>query len=131
MIIHESRFTYQRHGLHQLLDLGQWWEEETGHPIPLGGILAKRAIGEDLIRQVDQALRSSIEYANAHPQRAVDYIRRHAQELNNRVIQQHIALYVNDYSLDLGQDGLAAVQCLLERAEQVGIIPKSDLPLTL
>ncbi len=131
VIIHESRFTYQQHGLHQLLDLGQWWEEETGHPIPLGGILAKRSLGEERIRQVDQALRQSIEYARAHPQEAVDYIRRHAQELDDTVIRRHIGLYVNDYSVDLGDEGLAAIDCLLGKAGQIGIIPSVDLPLTL
>lgn len=131
VIIHESRFTYQQHGLHQLVDLGQWWEEETGHPIPLGGILAKRSLESERIRQVDQALRRSIEYACAHPQEAVDYIRRHAQELSDTVIRRHIGLYVNDYSVDLGDDGLAAIDCLLDKATQIGIIPKTDLPLTI
>lgn len=131
VIIHESRFTYQQYGLRQLLDLGQWWEEETGYPIPLGGILAKRSLGEERIRQVDQALRSSIEYARSHPQQATSYIRQHAQELNDAVIRRHIGLYVNDYSIDLGGEGLAAINCLLDRAEQVGIIAKTDLPLTL
>lgn len=131
VIIHESRFTYQQYGLKQMLDLGQWWEEVTGHPIPLGGILAKRSLGEERIRQVDQALRSSIEYARSYPQEATSYIRQHAQELDDSVINQHIGLYVNDYSIDLGEDGLAAVSCLLEKAEQVGIIAKTDLPLTI
>jgi len=131
VIIHESRFTYQQYGLKQLVDLGQWWEEETGHPIPLGGILAKRNLGEERIRQVDQALRRSIEYAHSHPQQATSYIREHAQELDDTVIRRHIDLYVNDYSLDLSKDGLAAIACLLARAEQIGIIPKSDLPLTI
>ena len=131
VIIHESRFTYQQYGLQQLVDLGEWWEKETGHPIPLGGILAKRTLGEEQIRQVDRSLRQSIEHAHAHPQEAVDYIRRHAQELDDRVIRQHINLYVNDYSVDLGQDGLAAIDDLLDRAARAGIIPTSDLPLTL
>jgi 1,4-dihydroxy-6-naphthoate synthase len=131
VIIHESRFTYQQYGLEQLLDLGQWWEEVTGHPIPLGGILAKRSLGEERIRLVDQTLRRSIEYARNHPHQATSYIRQHAQELDDNVINQHIGLYVNDYSIDLGEDGLAAVSCLLEKAEQVGIIAKTDLPLTI
>lgn len=131
VIIHESRFTYQQYGLKQLLDLGQWWEEKTGYPIPLGGILAKRSLGEERIREVDRALRRSIEYARNHPQEASSYIRQHAQELDETVIRQHIDLYVNDYSIDLGVDGLAAVSCLIEKAEQVGIIAKTDLPLTI
>lgn len=131
VIIHESRFTYQQYGLEKMLDLGWWWEEETGHPIPLGGILAKRSLGKARIRQVDQALRSSIEYARRHPQEATSYIRQHAQELDDTVIRQHIDLYVNDYSIDLGEDGLAAINCLLDKAEQVGIVAKTDLPLTI
>ncbi|MBW6510048.1 MAG: 1,4-dihydroxy-6-naphthoate synthase [Desulfuromonadales bacterium] len=131
VIIHESRFTYQQYGLKQMLDLGQWWEEVTGHPIPLGGILAKRSLGEERIRLVDQALRRSIEYARNHPDQATSYIRQHAQELDDSVINQHIDLYVNDYSIDLGEDGLAAIHCLLEKAEQVGIIAKTDQPLTI
>lgn len=131
VIIHESRFTYQQHGLQQLLDLGQWWEEETGYPIPLGGILAKRSLGKERIRQVDQALRRSIEYARNYPQEASSYIRQHAQELDETVIRRHIDLYVNDYSINLGKDGLAAVSCLIEKAERVGIMAKTDLPLTI
>jgi len=80
---------------------------------------------------VDQALRSSIEYARSHPQEATSYIRQHAQELDDTVIHRHIGLYVNDYSIDLGEDGLAAINCLLDKAEQVGIIAKTDLPLTI
>ncbi len=131
VIIHESRFTYQQYGLQQLLDLGQWWEEETGYPIPLGGILAKRSLGKERIRQVDQALRRSIEYARNYPQEASSYIRQHAQELDETVIRRHIDLYVNDYSINLGKDGLAAVSCLIEKAERVGIMAKTDLPLTI
>lgn len=131
VIIHESRFTYREYGLRQLLDLGQWWEEQSGHPIPLGGILAKRQLGDKCIKLVDTALRRSIEYARAHPQEAADYIRCNAQELNNEVIRQHIELYVNDYSIDLGETGLAAVSCLMDKARQIGIVPESNLPLTL
>jgi 1,4-dihydroxy-6-naphthoate synthase len=129
VIIHESRFTYQQHGLVQLLDLGQWWEEETGHPIPLGGILARRSLGGELIRRIDDALRHSITYARAHPEEAQNYIRSHAQELDADVIRRHIALYVNDFSVDLGGSGVAAIATLLERAEQRGIIPACSLPL--
>lgn len=129
VIIHESRFTYQQQGLQQLLDLGQWWEEETGHPIPLGGILARRSLGDECINRVDEALRRSIEYAGNHPDEARRYIRDNAQELEEQVIQQHIALYVNDYSIDLGERGLAAISCLMERAQGRGIIPACSLPL--
>jgi len=129
VIIHESRFTYQQHGLHQVLDLGQWWEEESGYPIPLGGILAKRSLGPKLITRIDQALRKSIEYAYANPDEPQSYIKQHSQELEEDVVRSHIGLYVNDFSLDLGNEGIKAVTCLLQRAEQRGIIPTCKLPL--
>jgi 1,4-dihydroxy-6-naphthoate synthase len=129
VIIHESRFTYQEQGLNSILDLGQWWEVETGHPIPLGGILAKRSLGQERIRMIDRALRASVEYALEHPQQPKDYIRQHAQELSESVIENHINLYVNDFSVDLGELGIRAIETLLSRAEQRGIIPRCDLPL--
>ena len=129
VIIHESRFTYQQYGLKQVLDLGQWWEQESGYPIPLGGILAKRDLGRQLIQKIDTALRQSIEYAYAHPQEPQPYIKQHAQELDNDVINNHIELYVNDFSLDLGEEGVQAVNSLLSRAEKRGIIPPCELPL--
>ncbi|TYO99202.1 1,4-dihydroxy-6-naphthoate synthase [Geothermobacter ehrlichii] len=129
VIIHESRFTYQRHGLVRLLDLGQWWEEETGCPIPLGGILARRALGPDLIRRVDAAIRRSVEHAFAHPDAPRAYILCHAQEMEETVVDRHIALYVNDFSRDLGDEGERAVRLLLQKAEERGLIPACDLPL--
>lgn len=129
VIIHESRFTYQQYGLKQVMDLGQWWEEKSGYPIPLGGILAKRSLGATLINQIDSALRQSIEYAYAHPQEPQNYIKQHAQELDDEVTRNHIELYVNDFSLDLGDEGIEAVNSLLSRAEERGIIPPCELPL--
>jgi 1,4-dihydroxy-6-naphthoate synthase len=129
VIIHESRFTYQTAGFYPVLDLGAWWEEETGLPIPLGGILARRDLGAELIGAVDQALRRSVAQARAHPEAARAYIRAHAQELDDAVIDAHIGLYVNNYSLDLGADGAQAVETLLARAGQRGLIPPCDLPL--
>lgn len=129
VIIHESRFTFLDHGLVEVLDLGRWWEGETGLPIPLGGILARRDLGTNLIEQVETALRASVEYAFTHPQETKSYIRTHAQELEEAVIEQHIGLYVNDFSLGLGTEGALAVETLLSRAEERGIIPRCDLPL--
>ena len=129
LIIHESRFTYQRAGLRKVIDLGDWWERETGRPIPLGGILAKRSLGPDLIGKIDVLLRKSVEYAFGHRAEPVAYIRRHAQEMEDEVINQHIDLYVNNYSLDIGEDGLLAVDELFRRAEKSGAIPPSDKPL--
>lgn len=129
VIIHESRFTYQQYGMKQILDLGQWWEQETGCPIPLGGILAKRSLGTETINKIDTALRHSVEYAYAHPQEPGNYIKQHAQELEEIVVRSHIDLYVNDFSVDLGNEGIRAVTALLSRAEERGIIPSSTLPL--
>lgn len=129
VIIHESRFTYRRHGLVQVRDLGRWWEEETGLPIPLGGILARRTLGAEAIRKIDDALRRSVEHAFAHPREPRRYIKEHAQELEDEVIERHIGLYVNDYSRDLGEEGERAVRTLLGRAEERGIIPPCELPL--
>lgn len=129
LIIHESRFTYPQYGLNKVIDLGEWWEQTTGHPIPLGGILARRALGTDLIVKIDQSLHQSVAYAHANPNAVRDYIRQHAQEMDDHVMQQHIALYVNDYTLDYGPDGEAAIVDLFERAEAAGIVPKSDRPL--
>lgn len=129
VIIHESRFTYQGFGLHQLVDLGQWWENETGLPIPLGGIVAKRSLGADTIRTIEQALAAGVEYARSNPAAATQYIREHAQEMNEQVCAAHIGLYVNDFSQQLGAEGEQAITELLRRAEQAGIIPASKTPL--
>ena len=131
VIIHESRFTYQQAGFHEVLDLGAWWEADSGLPIPLGGILARRDLGETTIRMADEAIRSSLEYARLQPQEPRSYIKQHAQELENEVIDAHINLYVNDFSLNLGDEGIMAVETLLSRAESRGLIPKSDKPLFL
>ena len=129
VIIHESRFTFGEYGLSQVIDLGAWWEEETGHPIPLGGILARRELGGAMHARLDRSIRSSIEYAYAHPDEVRPYIRRHAQEMDESVMQQHIDLYVNKYSIQYGEDGEAAIHDLYARAEAAGIIPASGRAL--
>lgn len=129
VIIHESRFTYQQSGLKQVLDLGQWWEKDSGCPIPLGGILARRSLGTPLINKIDAALRQSVHYAYAHPDEPRHYIKKYAQELEDEVIRSHIGLYVNDFSIDLGQEGITAITTLFQRAEDRGLIPPCDLPL--
>jgi 1,4-dihydroxy-6-naphthoate synthase len=129
LIIHESRFTYQKAGLRKIIDLGEWWEQETGMPIPLGGILARRGLGTDIIKSIDLCLKRSIEYAFANRKEPVSYIKEHSRELEDEVIEQHINLYVNDYSLDIGDDGVRAVEELFRRAEERGIIPRSAKPL--
>ena len=129
LIIHESRFTYPDYGLHEVIDLGAWWEEESGHPIPLGGILARRELGREQIERIDRSLQASVEYAFAHPEKVRDYVRAHAQEMDDRVMQAHIDLYVNDYTLDYRRDGEAAIADLLGRAEAAGIVPVAELPV--
>jgi len=129
VIIHESRFTYQGFGLHKLLDLGEWWEGETGLPIPLGGIVARRSLGRDTIAAIERALADGVEYARTHPDEAAHYICEHAQEMSAEVCAAHIGLYVNDFSSDLGDEGEKAIQCLMERAERAGIIPASRTSL--
>lgn len=122
LIIHESRFTYPGYGLSGILDLGQWWEEETGLPLPLGCIIAEKSLGSSLINTIETLVRRSVEYALAHRDKTKEYIKAHAQELADSVIEQHINLYVNNYSLDLGDEGLRAVNELLKRADHQGIL---------
>lgn len=129
LIIHESRFTYPQYGLRQVMDLGVWWEEETGHPIPLGGIVARRALGAELIGVVDRSLRASVEYAHTHPDQVRAYVAQHAQELDPAVTQAHIDLYVNEHTLDYGPAGEVAIGELLARAAWAGVVPQADLPL--
>jgi 1,4-dihydroxy-6-naphthoate synthase len=124
VIIHESRFTYQSFGLSAIIDLGDWWEKETGLPIPLGGIIARRSLGNKMIKQIDSMIKRSILYAFDNRQNPVDYIKLHSQELNDDVINQHINLYVNDFSVDLGEEGEKSVSELLARTEDAKIIPK-------
>jgi 1,4-dihydroxy-6-naphthoate synthase len=129
VIIHESRFTYQRHGLVKIVDLGEWWERETGHAIPLGGIAMRRDLGANLIRRTERTLAASVDYAHAHPEDVWPTIRRHAQEMEDDVMRQHIALYVNDFTRDYGAEGEAAIRYLLETAERLAIVPHSDQPI--
>ena len=126
VIIHESRFTYAGYGLTKLLDLGEWWENETGHPIPLGGIVARRELGRTAIAAIDHALRASVHYAFAHPAAGSGYIRAHSQEISDEVCAAHIGLYVNDFSVDLGAEGEGAITALLTRAEAAGLVPVSQ-----
>jgi 1,4-dihydroxy-6-naphthoate synthase len=131
LIIHESRFTYPEYGLVEVEDLGRWWEHETGKPIPLGGIVARRALGEETIHNVNDLIRESVRYAFDHRDEPMQYIRRHSQELSDEVVASHIGLYVNDYSLDMGEVGVEAVKTLMEIAVERGIISKPPKTLFL
>ena len=129
VIIHESRFTYGALGLCRLLDLGAWWEGETGAPIPLGGIAARRSLPTETLLALERGLTASVNHAYAFPELARDYIRAHSQEMSEEVCDAHIGLYVNDFSRTLGAEGEGAVRILLERAEAAGIIPAWSGPL--
>ena len=129
VIIHEGRFTYQDHGLSCLLDLGEWWEETTGLPIPLGCIAARRDLARETVRNVETAIRESVRYGMANHPEAMAYIAGHAQEMAPSVIDQHIRLYVNDFTLELGSEGEAAVKTLFRMAAQKGLLPKIRTPL--
>jgi 1,4-dihydroxy-6-naphthoate synthase len=129
LIIHENRFTYASKGLVKLIDLGAYWEETTGMPIPLGGIAIRRALPADIRQTVGRVLRRSVEFALDNPRQTLDYVRCHAQEMDEAVMFQHIHLYVNEYTRALGTQGRAAVQLLFERAREKGLIPDSGLAL--
>lgn len=116
LVIHEGRFTYGGYGLHCVLDLGQWWESAYGLPLPLGAIAARRDLGGDAILAVQDAIRRSLEYANANPAASRGWIREHAQEMSDEVTDSHIRTFVNDFSLDLRDEGRAAIRALLEKA---------------
>jgi len=131
LIIHENRFTYEARGLRKIIDLGEFWESETGAPIPLGGIVIRRALPDDVKRKVNRVLRRSVEYAFANRSASLPFVRQHAQEMSEDVMYKHIDLYVNQFSVDLGVDGRRAVEILFERAEATGLIPPSAQPLFL
>lgn len=114
LIIHENRFTYQDKGLVRIKDLGDHWEKEIGLPIPLGGIAIHKKHGDDLKEKVERIIRRSLEYAWANVEETLPYLRKHAQEMNDQVMMQHVNLYVNDYSLDLGKKGNQAVKVLFD-----------------
>ncbi|MDL1978757.1 MAG: 1,4-dihydroxy-6-naphthoate synthase [Deltaproteobacteria bacterium] len=131
LIIHETRFTYQLRRLVALVDLGGWWEDRTSQPIPLGGIIARRSLGEATIRSLDEMIKRSVIHARRDPEASRDFVRGHAQELSDEVIRKHIDLYVNDFSVDLGGEGRKAVKTLFDQAEQSRIIPESSRTLMI
>lgn len=119
VIIHENRFTYTEKGLDKIMDLGDYWERETKNPIPLGGIAARRSLDKALSRKIDSLVRASIEYAYQHHHTELtDYVKKHSQEMSEAVMQKHIDLYVNDFSIELGEEGKKAVKKLLEIFKQ-------------
>lgn len=112
VIIHENRFTYQQKGLHKVVDLGEYWEQEMKVPIPLGGIVIKRSVDKSISLKVDTLIRKSLEFAFANYPLITPYVRQHSQTMSEEVMRQHIDLYVNDYSIDLGPEGKTAIETL-------------------
>lgn len=129
--IHEGRFTYERHGLVLVEDLGTTWETETRSPLPLGGILARRTLGPDLLRTLDEALVRSIDHARAHPKETLVAMRAHARELDDDVIRAHVELYVNDWTRDLGAVGQHALADFEARARRAGFVHASSPELEI
>lgn len=123
LIIHENRFTYEAKGLKKIIDLGEYWESETGAAIPLGGIVIRRDLPDDVRQRVNRVMRRSVEYAFAHRTDSLPFVRAHAQEMSEDVMYRHIDLYVNDYSIDLGVEGRRAVEVLFSRARAARVIP--------
>ena len=122
VVIHEGRFTFGEHGLKSLVDLGEWWQAETDLPLPLGCIAARKSLGATTIKAFDDLLKSSIELATADPEATYAYVRKHAQELEMDVLEKHITTFVNDFSIDMGDQGRKAIQTLEERALKAGIL---------
>jgi 1,4-dihydroxy-6-naphthoate synthase len=114
VIIHENRFTYQIKGLHKVIDLGEYWEKKMKVPVPLGGIAVKRTVDKLISLKIDKLIRKSIEYAFANYPLISDYVKQHSQTMSEEVMRQHIDLYVNDYSLELGNEGKQAIETLFE-----------------
>ncbi|MFE9031462.1 1,4-dihydroxy-6-naphthoate synthase [Streptomyces iakyrus] len=123
LVIHEARFTYRTYGLHKLADMGEHWEHTTGLPIPLGAIIAKRSLGEQKLRLLADSIRTSVRAAWDDPEVSRPYVMEHAQEMDPAVADQHIGLYVNEFTAELGEDGYAAVRGLLTRAAAEGLVP--------
>jgi len=131
VIIHENRFTYQQKGLTKLMDLGEFWEKETGAPIPLGGIVFREQLDQTLSKKVNALIRKSLEYAFSNYPTLSDYVKAHAQEMDESVMRQHIDLYVNNYSLSLGKEGEKAIQTLLTTYRKIHKNEPAAVPLEI
>lgn len=122
LIIHENRFTYEAKGLKKIADLGELWEIETGNPIPLGGIAIRKSLPAEIKSAVGKLIRQSVEFAFANPHASDEYVKMHAQEMDEAVRKKHIELYVNEYSIDLGKEGNEAVEFMFKKALEIGEI---------
>lgn len=131
LIIHENRFTYQEKGLKKIIDLGEYWETKNNLPIPLGGIVIQRSLPSEIQQTVNRVMKRSVEYALANPEQTLGYVKPHAQEMDTTVMMQHIGLYVNNYTVDLGEKGKEAVQYLFDTAIELEIVPNNEINLFL
>jgi 1,4-dihydroxy-6-naphthoate synthase len=131
LIIHENRFTYLKKGLKKVMDLGEYWDTLIHAPIPLGGIFIKRNIDAAIQQKVNRLINKSVAYAFANPQSSMPYVKLHAQAMDETVIRQHIQLYVNNFSLDLGETGMNAVNLLFDKAEESGLFKRKDQQLMI
>jgi len=131
LIIHESRFTYEEKGLKKIIDLGEYWEKLTQTPTPLGGIIAQRSLGDKMLHKINRVLKRSVQFAFDHPKSSLDFIRLHSQEMSEEVMYQHIGLYVNHYTLDLGEAGKKSVETLFTKAKHLGLIDSIEKDLFL
>lgn len=124
--IHEGRFTWEEQGLHLIKDLGTRWEQETASPLPLGGILARRSLGQEMLRDIQDTIRASIEYGLANRDETLSTMKKYAQELDDEVVFSHVDLYVNDWTIDLGEQGQTALKILSQRARESGLVPNDS-----
>ncbi len=131
LIIHENRFTYQEKGLKKIIDLGEYWESLIHAPIPLGGIVAKRNLNEGLLQKINGLIRKSVEFAFSNPESCMSYVKAHAQEMNPEVMKKHIELYVNKFSIDLGEEGVKAVNLMFNKAKELKLFDFSDEKLII
>ncbi len=131
LIIHENRFTYMERGLEKIMDLGEYWDAMIHAPIPLGGIVIKRNLDPALQQKVNRLIRKSVEYAYSNPESCMDYVKAHAQEMSEEVMKKHIALYVNDFSIDLGEKGINAVELLFSKAQELNLFKYNNEKLII
>jgi 1,4-dihydroxy-6-naphthoate synthase len=124
LIIHENRFTYEKKGLRKIIDLGELWEEKTKMPIPLGGIVVNRKLPVETQQKINSLVRKSLEYAFQNPASSLAFMKKYAQEMNEEIMQKHVDLYVNDYSLDLGEKGRGAIKKLYKEAKTIKGFPE-------
>ncbi len=125
LIIHENRFTYQQKGLKKIADMGELWEEKINAPLPLGCIVIKRNVDTELERKIDSLINKSICFAFDHPEKVLGYVKKYSQEMESKVMQQHIDLYVNEFSLALNTEGKNAIELLLKKGNEAGLLPQT------